>query len=94
MPLRGQVECRIVLGKTYRYIRDLPKGCRDQLYKVHRFVLDVPSYQEKVLVEALGGKDKGLWFTCSPANFAKRYEMMEEEIVNYEVDMTTKGKGL
>jgi len=33
-----------------------------------RFVIDVPSYQEKVLVEALTGPDAGVMFTCSPAN--------------------------
>lgn len=93
---------RIIAGRDYLYTGDLPKGCRGQRYHVHGFVLDVPSYQEKVLVEALTGRDRGLWFTCSPANFAQRYELApgQEPVVEpvpapvFEkvVDFTSKGK--
>jgi hypothetical protein len=60
-------------GRDYVYDCPLPKGCAGHLYRLHRFVLDVPSYQEKCLVECLGGRDTGLWFVCSVANFMVRY---------------------
>lgn len=66
-------EFAIVEGREYIYIREKPAGCQGQRYRVLKFVVSVPSYQEQVLVEALTGWDKGLWFTCSPANFASRY---------------------
>lgn len=65
-------------GKVYVYTGQIPKGCYGQHYRVHRFVLDVPSYQQKVLVEALTGKDKGLWFVCSINNFSRRYQLLDE----------------
>lgn len=74
---------RIVEGRVYRYLAPPAKGqpdCRGQLYKVKRFVKDVPSYQEKVVVEGLTGPDKGLWYTCSLMNFATRFEPTVEEI--------------
>jgi hypothetical protein len=64
---------RIRAGAVYRYTAELPAGCAGGLYRVARFVLDVPAYQQKVLVEALTGQDRGLWFTASPANFSMRY---------------------
>lgn len=90
--------CRIVAGATYRYIRDLPVGCKDALYRVVQAeILDVPSYQKKVLVRGLTGKDAGLWFTCSLANFATRYERVKEPATPVAVervaDMTSPGKG-
>ena len=66
-------EFRIILGDTYIYVCDIPAGCKGKKYRVARFVIDVPSYQEKLLVEALEGPDKGMWFVVSPANFATRY---------------------
>lgn len=78
---------RITVGATYLYACSSPAGCQGKRYRVARFVLAVPSYQWQVLVEALEGPDKGLWFTCSEANFASRYrpEVIEappaEEIV-------------
>ncbi len=65
----------IIAGAEYVYLSNLPVGCEGHRYKVHRFILDVPSYQQKVLVEALSGNDKGLWFACSPANFVRRYKL-------------------
>lgn len=64
---------KIVEGGVYVYTALLPRGCKGHLYRVHRFCLAVPSYQEQVLVGALTGHDAGLWFVCSPANFATRY---------------------
>lgn len=63
-------------NNLYRYLPEMPKGCQGALYRVHAFVLDVPSYQEKVLVEAVNGVDRGLWFVVTPANFAERYELV------------------
>jgi hypothetical protein len=60
-------------GGLYTYQASHPPGCAGHLYRLHRFVLDVPSRQTKVLVEAKTGADKGLWFTCSVANFCTRY---------------------
>lgn len=58
----------------YVYTGEFPKGCAGQLYRMHRRILDVPSYQHKCLVEALSGKDAGLWFCCSLHNFSIRYQ--------------------
>lgn len=66
---------RIVQGAVYRYTSEIPAGCRGHLYRVVSInVLAVPEYTEKVLCEALTGKDKGLFFVCSPFNFVRRYE--------------------
>lgn len=69
---------RIVKGADYIYTAELPSGCKGQRYRVLDFVLDVPSYQQKVLVKALTGKDKGLRFTCTEMNFARRYKPASE----------------
>jgi hypothetical protein len=77
--LEGNAErigCPLVEGATYRYTSGFPVGCRGRKYCLHREVVDVPSYQRKVLVEALDGPDRGLWFTCTLQNFALRYEMV------------------
>jgi hypothetical protein len=63
----------IRVGAAYTYTSPIPAGCIGRRYKVHKFCLSVPSYQIQVLVEAMDGKDKGLSFVCSPANFALRY---------------------
>ncbi len=68
----------ITEGADYVYTSDKPAGARGQRYKVHRFILDVPSYQRKVLVEALTGPDKGMWFTCSLSNFSFKYKRAAE----------------
>lgn len=68
----------ITEGAEYLYQPDKPEGCQGHRYKVVKFVLDVPSYQEKVLVVAVTGVDAGLWFTVSPAHFASRYKPVEE----------------
>lgn len=65
----------IVTGAVYEYTAASPEGCRGKHYYAHRIVLDVPSYQRKVLVEALDGPNEGLWFTCSVMNFARRYRL-------------------
>lgn len=65
---------RIVEGRVYKYNGGIPPGCKGGLYRVVKFVIDVPSYQEKVVIRCVLGKDKGLWFVCTPDNFARRYE--------------------
>jgi hypothetical protein len=60
-------------GDVYLYTGAEPVACRGHRYLVAGFVVDVPVYLEKVLVEALSGPDTGLRFTVSPANFATRY---------------------
>lgn len=67
----------IVPGMLYRYTAAYPPGCCGGLYRVVSTVTDVPSYQEKVLLHCIEGKDRGLWFICSPWNFAFRYEMVD-----------------
>lgn len=59
----------ILEGRDYRYHGQFPPECQGASYHCHRFILDVPSYQWKLLMEALDGPDAGLWFTCTPANF-------------------------
>jgi hypothetical protein len=65
---------QIVEGGLYRYVNGIPVHARGHLYKVHAVVEDVPSYQHKILVEALTGPDEGKLFTCTPANFVVRYQ--------------------
>lgn len=67
-------QCRIAEGSLWTYTPAWPEGCQGKLYRVLRFVPDVPSYQRKVLIEAIDGPDAGLWFTASLANFALRYQ--------------------
>lgn len=76
--IRQPIGPAIVPGRTYRYMLDRPPGCKGGIYRVERFILDVPSYQMKVLVQCVEGNDKGLWFSCTPWNFAQRYEEVED----------------
>ncbi len=69
----------IVEGGIYVYENRIPVTALGHFYKVHKFVMDVPSYQPKVLVEALSGKDRGLWFVCSINNFLVRYRIATPE---------------
>ncbi len=69
---------QIVPGAEYTYINPVPAGAMGHRYKVHRIIWDVPTYQEKVLVEALTGRDKGTWFCCSLNNFCVRYQPAED----------------
>ena len=68
-------ERTIAEGGVYRYTKDWPPGCLGMRYRVLSIkVMDVPVYQERVLVECLEGPDKGRLFVCSPWNFWTRYE--------------------
>jgi hypothetical protein len=69
-----------VEGADYLYTADVPKGCKGHLYRIVHFVQDVPSYQEKLCMEALTGPDRGLRFIVSPWNFALRYEPAEHPV--------------
>jgi hypothetical protein len=68
---------RLRPGAVYLYTAPYPHRCRGHRYRLVRLVRDVPSYQEKCLVEALTGPDEGLWFTCTQANFGERYVLAE-----------------
>ena len=67
----------IIVGATYLYTCTKPNGCEGMRYRLHREIRDVPCYQPKLLLEALVGKDKGLWFTISLRNFSTRYVLHE-----------------
>lgn len=69
----------IVEGADYVYVASIPAGCAGHLYRLHRTVIDVPSYQRKCLVEALTGKDQGELFVCTLHNFAIRYKLAEKQ---------------
>lgn len=65
----------IVQGGTYSY-HGLPKKCQGHLYRVlDTDIIDVPSYQHKVLVECVTGPDAGMKFTCTLDNFIRRYRL-------------------
>ena len=68
----------IIKGNTYIYKGSAPKYAIGHRYQVVDFVLDVPTYQRKVLVKALTGPDKGLLFTCTLSNFLVRYTPDDE----------------
>lgn len=78
--IRERIGPAIVPGRVYRSIADLPRGCKGGLYQVEDFILDVPSYQEKVLVRCIEGKDRGLRFSCTPSNFALRYKDVPDDV--------------
>lgn len=67
----------VPLGCQYVYAHPYPKGYAGELYYAHRMVQDVPSYQDKVLVEGLTGRDTGRWFTCSLNYFLTRFKLPE-----------------
>lgn len=80
----------IITGGLYRYICKLPiyddagkpHSCYGRLYEViDSDVIDVPSYQRKILMRALDGPDQGLRFTITPSNFSYRYEQASAEDV-------------
>lgn len=80
---------QIEMPCKYEYVCDSPKGCRGRHYMAWITVLDVPSYQTKILMEALNGPDRGLWFTVTPANFITRYaKIIEFEAVGTVVEPT------
>lgn len=72
-------------GNNYIYTGDYPKHAHNQLYRFHRLVLDVPTYQWKLLCEALTGNDKGLWFSCTINNFVHRYQKAPQEKQGYPI---------
>ncbi len=75
----------IAPGREYVYVNAIPAWAQGQRYRVLRFIWDVPTYQRKVLIEPLTGRDKGVWFCCSVANFVVRYEPAPDQ------DMGTAG---
>lgn len=71
---------RIIEGKTYRYIDQIPAGCKGQLYRVVKFACAIPVYRDEVVLEGISGPDKGNFFTCSPNYFSLRFRPMVDEI--------------
>lgn len=71
---------RIVERRVYRYSALYPAKCHDHLYRMVMFVEDVPSGQEKVVVEGLTGPDKGRRQSCSPLYFANHFRPAVEEV--------------
>lgn len=100
-PIDMKVPVMHIVKGTYKYISGIPKNCHGHLYYVHNMIIDVPSYQRKVLVEALSGPDRGLWFSCSPSNFAARYVLEKKDddeqlltpLEEKEIDNTHRGPG-
>ena len=72
-PAKDYAMCKLVEGKDYTYIGAYPTSCHGHKYRLVRFVVDVPSYQKKVLVEGLTGPDMGAFFVLSEAAFAVRF---------------------
>jgi hypothetical protein len=69
---------RITEGAEYLFASAIPPGCKGHRYRVIGFLKEVPSGQQKVLVQALTGPDTGLRFSCTLANFATRYQPAPE----------------
>jgi hypothetical protein len=69
--------CKLVEGGEYVYTGTYPANCAGQRYKLTRFVIDLPSYQRKVLVEGMTGPDKGEAFVVSEATFANKFELVQ-----------------
>lgn len=67
----------IRVGSEYNSRKDPDGG----VYRVDGFILDIPAYQEKILVRCISGVDKGLWFSCSPANFVTRFIQRNSALV-------------
>lgn len=66
-------------GAVYVYTSALPVGCQGGLYRVIDFLIDVPTYQPRVLVRCLAGKDAGLRFCTTEMNFARRYQPADDQ---------------
>jgi hypothetical protein len=82
----------LVIPGDYVYTKDIPRGCQGKRYRLHRIIMDVPTYQRKLLLEALEGPDEGLWFTVTKANFETRYKLADNQ-PEVSVDLTTMGSG-
>jgi hypothetical protein len=77
---------RIITGRDYLYACDYPAGRRGHVYTPVSFVLDVPSYQQKVLVRCKSGPDRGLRFVVTPSNFSYRYIMTPDPVKETATD--------
>lgn len=64
--------------KEYVYIAEQPKHAKGQRYHLYRAILDVPSYQTKILIAGLTGMDQGRLFAVSINHFVTRFEKAKE----------------
>jgi len=62
------------LGTVHTFSNPLKKKFYGEKYLPHKLLLDIPSYQTKILVECLSGADKGLWFTTTINHFRITYK--------------------
>lgn len=81
--LQGNIEmCKLVKGAEYVYTSSYPEACRGHTYRLVRFVVDLPSYQRKVLVEAVTGPDSDSWFTVAEGIFAMKFSLKPQQVVD------------
>lgn len=73
-PAEDYAVCKLVEGQEYTYASPHPISCHGHRYRLLRFVVDIPSYQKKVLVEGLTGPDIGAFFVLSEVTFAVRFD--------------------
>lgn len=78
IPQGNYTMAKLVEGAEYIYIAAYPKTCQGNRYRLLRFVTDLPSYQQKVLVEGTTGPDTGACFVVSEATFANKFERVPE----------------
>lgn len=71
-------------GAVYLYTAGLPAGRKGHRYRVLGFPIHVPVNIQQVLIRCLTGPDKGLLFTNTPINFARRYQLAEEPAAETE----------
>lgn len=72
--------CKLIEGEEYVYTGTYPSNCAGQRYRLVRFVIDLPSYQQKVLVEGVTGPDRGKAFVLSEAVFANKFEIAPQVV--------------
>ena len=60
-------------GGHYVYTASYPPHATGQRYLVRQFIQDVPSYQPRILIQCMSGKDKGILFVSTFNNFRIRY---------------------
>lgn len=71
-------EAEIEVPGDYIFIASKPEDCHGHLYRAHAMAKDIPSYQQKVIVEGITGPDAGDWWSCSLAIFLNKFVPAEE----------------
>lgn len=65
----------------YIYVGIKPEGCTGHTYRAHRIVLNIPTYQQQILMEGLTGQETGQWFTCTVQTLRTYFTKKIEEKV-------------